>query len=182
MTVAGGRAAAQLTGSFLDAGRDDEPAEAATAGFRGLTGRHPLFAPCLRAARKDRTRHEQVWHNTEDALGHDENLKGPQEKLIGQAGWWGGRRRFVHRDECARSTLQDSLQRPNFSRFFLQPPSTVRPAHTRFPICQGSGPHRTDRDRFALAPPAAARPQGRLAANIGGGPDRKKQCCEVLVE
>ncbi len=30
-----------------------------------------------------------------------------------------------------------------------------------------------------LLPPA---PQGRLAASIGGEPDQKKQCCNVLVE
>jgi hypothetical protein len=87
MTVAIGRAATELAGLLLDAGRDDEAAAAATAGFRGSPGYYPLFAPRLRAVRKDRTRLEQAWRDTEEAIGHDENLRGLHEELVGQAGW-----------------------------------------------------------------------------------------------
>jgi hypothetical protein len=87
MTVAIGRTATELAGLLLDAGRDDEAAEAVTAGFRGSPGYYPLFAPRLRAVRKDRTRLEQAWRDTEEALGHDDNLKGLHEELVGQAGW-----------------------------------------------------------------------------------------------
>ena len=87
MTVAIGRATTELVGLLLEAGPDDEAAEAVTAGFRGSPGYYPLFAPRLRAVRKDRTRLEHVWHDTEEALGHDEHLRGLHEELIGQAGW-----------------------------------------------------------------------------------------------
>ena len=87
MTVAIGRAATELAGLLLDAGRDDEAAEAATAGFRGSPGYYPLFAPRLRAVRKNRTRLEQAWRDTEEALGHDEHLKNLHEEVVGQAGW-----------------------------------------------------------------------------------------------
>jgi hypothetical protein len=87
MTVAIGRAATELAGMLLDAGRDEEAAEAVTAGFRGSPGYYPLFAPRLRAVRNDRTRLEQAWHDTEEAIGHDERLQGLHEDLVGQAGW-----------------------------------------------------------------------------------------------
>jgi hypothetical protein len=87
MTVAIGRAATELAGLLLDAGRDEEAAAAATAGFRGSPGYYPLFAPRLRAVRRDRTRLEQAWRDTEEAIGHDENLRGLHEELVGQAGW-----------------------------------------------------------------------------------------------
>ena len=41
---------------------------------------------------------------------------------------------------------------------------------------------RSDPAQFALTPPAAVRPQGRLAADLWGGPDQKKQRRNVLVE
>ena len=87
MTIAIGRAATKLAGLLLDAGRDDEAAEAVTAGFRGSPDYYPLFAPRLRAVRKDRTRLEQAWRDTEEAIGHDENLQGLHQELAGQAGW-----------------------------------------------------------------------------------------------